>query len=262
MTDRTDRSAENMAGTIGAADKRLATLRSKVLVDMLEYWQGLRPDGALPARSDIDPRRIEGALPYAFVLERVAPGVARFRVAGGHLSDLMGMEVRGMPLSTLFEPRDRARLMSLVEQMFTRPCALEFTLGARMPGRAEALEAEMMILPLLDDRNMVTRALGCLVGRGAVPNPPCRFQIAGTRETDISIAPDRTSLRPAPLPKPAIPRAEPLQGGPQSARQPRVTAGFAELSAEYHENGGTTDHAPARQAFRPSGKAPFLRIVK
>ena len=57
----------------------------------------------MPRRAEIDPRGIENALEYAFILERIAPGMARIRLAGIHLSDLMGMEVRGMPLTSFID---------------------------------------------------------------------------------------------------------------------------------------------------------------
>ena len=68
------------------------------------YWEALRGTRIVPKRSEIDPRGIEGALENAFIVERVAPGIARLRIAGSHLNDLMGMEVRGMPLTALFNP--------------------------------------------------------------------------------------------------------------------------------------------------------------
>ena len=65
---------------------------------------------AVPMRSDVDPRGIERSLEHAFILERIAPQMARFRLAGMHLTDLMGMEVRGMPTTALFAPAARAAL--------------------------------------------------------------------------------------------------------------------------------------------------------
>lgn len=75
--------------TIVSLNKKKVTLRSKILLDVMDYWESMRDGDALPRRADIDPRRIEGALPYAFILEEIAPGLARFRVAGWHLNDLM-----------------------------------------------------------------------------------------------------------------------------------------------------------------------------
>lgn len=68
------------------------------------YWEALRGTRMMPKRSEIDPRGIESALEYTFILERIAPGMARLRIAGSHLSDLMGMEVRGMPLTSFITP--------------------------------------------------------------------------------------------------------------------------------------------------------------
>ena len=59
------------------------------------YWEGLRPEEGLPSRAQIDPRGMAGALSGAFMIERIAPGVGRLRIAGMQLVDLMGMEVRG-----------------------------------------------------------------------------------------------------------------------------------------------------------------------
>ena len=92
--------------------------RSEILFPALReveaYWSGLRDGRAMPARADVDPRGIQSALEYAFILERIAPGVARFRVAGMHLNDLMGMEVRGMPLTAMFVPEGRKEISAAV----------------------------------------------------------------------------------------------------------------------------------------------------
>ena len=50
------------------------------------YWESLRIEGDIPLRAAVDPRGIEAALEFAFMVERVAPGVARLRLAGGHHS--------------------------------------------------------------------------------------------------------------------------------------------------------------------------------
>ena len=84
-----------------------ATMDFPELESIKSYWDDLRGDHAVPTRSDIDPRQIGPYLDRAFILERLAPGLARFRLAGMHLNDLMGMEVRGMPLSCFFQPDAR-----------------------------------------------------------------------------------------------------------------------------------------------------------
>jgi len=139
--------------------------------------------------------------------------------------------------------------------VFTWPSALELELSARAPGSGQVLKAEMMILPLLDDQGMVTRALGCVVGRGAFPAPPYRFTIDTTRETEISIDRTRVSFAPARLPKPKLARGETLSGRPACD-----LAGFAAPRPEFRAKPAAQDQetAPGRSV----AKAPFLRVVK
>ena len=166
-----------------------------MLAEVRAYWEGLRVGAALPSRDEIDPRGIAGALENTFLLERVAPGIARFRLAGMQLHDLMGMDLRGMPLSSLFEPLARNRLAEVLEGVFAGPGTLEIRLeGERGIGRP-ALEARMLILPLTAARGEVGLAIGCLALHGALGRAPRRFAIAGvTGETIARHLPDR---RPA-----------------------------------------------------------------
>ncbi|MEL6207154.1 MAG: PAS domain-containing protein, partial [Pseudomonadota bacterium] len=96
-------------------------MRFPVLAELEDYWHSLRGNRIVPARSEVDPRRIENALEYAFIVERIAPGMARFRLAGMHLNDLMGMEVRGMPLTAFFDPDARKRVSAAMERVFDDP---------------------------------------------------------------------------------------------------------------------------------------------
>ena len=100
----------------------------RVVADLRDYWQGLRKGRAIPARSDVEPRGIRRALDYAFILERIAPGAARFRLAGRHLIDLMGMEVRGMPVCSFLNPTSRGRLSDVLETVFKAPQIAELRL--------------------------------------------------------------------------------------------------------------------------------------
>lgn len=142
------------------------------------YWEGLRNGRQVPMRSDVDPRGIERALEHAFILERVAPKVARFRLAGMHLTDLMGMEVRGMPMTSFFTPAARMAASDAVEQVFAGPAVAELTLTAETGFGKPALEARMLILPLQSDLGDISRALGCLVADGRIGRAPRRFEIA------------------------------------------------------------------------------------
>ncbi|WP_099823415.1 PAS domain-containing protein [Oceaniglobus indicus] len=165
------------------------------------YWQALCDGRIMPCRAEIDPRGIADVLDRTFLLERVAPGVARFRLAGMHLADLMGMEVRGMPISCFMLPEARAAFADAVESVFSEPAKVDLWLSGPSRLIAKPMAARMLLLPLRDGAGQVTRALGCLSSSAPVGSPPCRFRIAsdnrvaltgyGTRPS--SAAPKRAS---------------------------------------------------------------------
>ena len=127
------------------------------------YWSALRTGAGVPRRTQIDPRGLENILQYAFIVERIAPGIARFRLAGRHLSELAGMEVRGMVLTSFFTPAARTRIGAVLEHMFDAPAVAELTLTSEAKRWRPMTEARMILLPLENDAGQVTRALGVLI---------------------------------------------------------------------------------------------------
>ncbi len=145
------------------------------------YWTALLTGRGVPMRSQIDPRGLENILEYTFILERIAPGLARYRLAGSHLNNLAGMEVRGMPLTTFFESSARSQVTDTLEQVFAGPAIAELTLeSGGKPGRTR-LQARMILLPLRSDLGDVSRALGVLVSDGAIGATPRRFEVSGQK---------------------------------------------------------------------------------
>ena len=130
------------------------------------YWDALRAGREMPKRAEINPRGIESALEYAFILERVAHGVARMRIAGSHLHDLMGMEARGMPLTAFFEHDYRVQVAGLLEEVFQAPAAADVLMTSSSSLGRPALEAWIVLLPLKSDLGDVSRILGCMVSKG------------------------------------------------------------------------------------------------
>lgn len=149
----------------------------RIIAEMRSYWESLRQGRAIPNRSDVEPQGIRAALDYAFILERIAPGAARFRLAGRHLVDLMGMEVRGMPVCSLLNPDSRGRLSDVLETVFKGPQIVEIVMHSRAAYGRPALDGRLLLLPLKSDLGDITRALGCLVGEGEIGRGPRRFDI-------------------------------------------------------------------------------------
>lgn len=203
------------------------------------YWEALRGSRAMPARAEIDPRGIAGALEFAFLLERIAPGAGRIRLAGTHLSDLMGMEVRGMPLTALFQPSARQTVADALESVLQRPSVVTLAIeGERGIGRGKLI-GQMLLCPLKSDLGDPSRVLGCLQTEGPIGRAPRRFDVIGTserliREAEAEATP--TAVSPARLPQTPSPTVA-------------APSGMAESPAAFQPG-------PARPG------RPHLRLVK
>lgn len=231
---------------------------NRVVSEVRAYWEALRQGRDVPMRSDIDPRGIENALEYAFIVERIAPGMARFRLAGMHLNDLMGMEVRGMPLTAMFAPVGRKRIAEALEACFNGPNVVEMTLEAESGVGKPPMTAKLILLPLKSDLGDVNRAIGCLVSDGPIGRTPRRFEL---RSVSLS---------------PVVAGASVQRGLPQAVAP--VIAGFTETPAGFQpmprQTGLTTVGAipggmqsPAAQKRITEGLSPeerraMMRVVR
>lgn len=148
-----------------------------IVVQVCDYWTGLRRNGALPARDAIDAREISGALPYVFLAELVTPKVARIRIAGHQIEDLMGMDMRGMPLSVLFTSDGRTQLQDAIAQV-TCGARVMMALTAEDSFGLPQMSARMALLPLTDSTGRITRIMGVLDRNGEIGRRPRRFAMA------------------------------------------------------------------------------------
>ncbi|QQA44756.1 PAS domain-containing protein [Pelagovum pacificum] len=148
------------------------------LRQMETYWTELRGFHRLPQRRDVDPARIDLVLPHAFLMQRVAPGVGRVRVAGRALTGLLGMDPRGMPLTAFFGVEAREVVTEELTAMFDEPAIVEIPVHARRGLARPKLSGRLMMLPLIGDDGLVSAALGALMVEGAVGSTPRRLDIA------------------------------------------------------------------------------------
>ncbi|MEM1360171.1 MAG: PAS domain-containing protein [Pseudomonadota bacterium] len=217
------------------------------------YWEALREGRLVPRRADVDPRGIDRALENAFILERIAPGMARFRLAGMHLNDLLGMEVRGMPLTSFFTPDARRQVSDALEHVFEEPASARFQLIAERSIGKPAMEAELILLPLKSDLGDVSRALGCLVSTGEIGRTPRRFDVAEVKVTPLLTQSDQ---------------AAPIEPEPSKTENSFAAQGFSEPAAQFRRHPPkaveTTDFTPpADQKDGPlKGERPYLRLVR
>ncbi|MEJ6402153.1 PAS domain-containing protein [Yoonia sp. 2307UL14-13] len=149
-----------------------------ILTNLEGYWQTLRHAQRVPSRNDIEPRLIDDAIPHAFILQRVAPGIGRIRVAGQRLHDLIKMDARGMPISSFFAPEARDRLAKLVEAAFRDPAIISIPLYIPGSFGRAAVTGTMLLLPLRDHTGATSRILGAVVTEGDIGRKARRFTIA------------------------------------------------------------------------------------
>jgi hypothetical protein len=216
-------------GTILSFTSMSEAMRFQAIGEVRAYWEALRGGRLVPERSDVDPRGIERVLSHAFILERVAPLVSRFRLAGSHLNDLLGMEVRGMPFTSFFTPASRTRMTEETEAVFQGPHVAEIVLAGETSIGKPVLDARLLLLPLRSDLGDVTRALGCLVSEGTIGRAPRRFDVVRTTRLRIVAglptgdatpapaalgSPSPVGLAEAPAPFAGRPVAAPARGRP------------------------------------------------
>ena len=216
-------------------------MKASPLKELREYWSELRAGRMVPLRSEIDPREIAGTLEFSFIVERIEPGVVRFRLAGAHLNDMMGMEVRGMPLTAILSPESRNDFKDHLESLFMKPETQQHRLKSADPSRP--LDATLLLLPLKNDMGEVDRAIGCLISEGQAGIKPHRFKLVESEVTDLRTGrmtrqrQEVQAAAPAPVPTPTP-----------------AAAGTPEAGAAYSNE--------TRDAVQPSSGRAHLRLVK
>jgi hypothetical protein len=134
--------------------------------ELERYWSTLPRTRGVPLRKDVDPSKMAGLLEDSFILERVAPGVARIRVAGRNVTQLLGIEPRGLPLTAAFLPDARAEISQNLEKGFMVPGLIEIALTSPRAVGQPALQGKILLLPLRDNHGRVNRMIGVLVMSG------------------------------------------------------------------------------------------------
>ncbi|TNF64947.1 MAG: PAS domain-containing protein [Rhodobacteraceae bacterium] len=126
------------------------------------YWTALCVKGEVPRRSQIDPRALENVLGHVFILETIAPGQAKVRIAGSLLTRVAGCDTRGLPMSALFDGAGRADLAEALRDVCETPAVVELDL--RLPGGilTPTLTGKAVLMPLRCDEGLVRRVLGAM----------------------------------------------------------------------------------------------------
>lgn len=120
---------------------------------MLDYWQGLRRDGALPARGDIDPLDFPWMLGSVSLVEvhEGDNGSRRYRVrlVGTRTTERFGYETGGRWLDELPEPDYAAHITAMFDEVVRRACPMVERPDMMIDGRI--YNYEVLRLPLAND---------------------------------------------------------------------------------------------------------------
>ena len=163
------------------------------LNEVIRYWASLRDGNQPPRRSRIEAAALAQALPDVFLAELITPRVARFRLCGHRIEDLMGMDMRGMPLTVLFQGAARQEVADALEQVALGArvmLSLQGECGFGLP----SLSASLALLPLTDDAGRITRILGVIDRTGTPGRCPRRFTLAKVQDLPRA---SRTPTAPA-----------------------------------------------------------------
>ncbi len=193
------------------------------------HWETIRKSSPVPARMTLSPDALDAALSHCFVLERVAPTIARFRVAGQALSTILGMEARSMPLSAVFTADGRDTLGPLINAVCEGPEIVEIPLTATRGLARGPVRGRLLLLPLTDQDGDISRIFGAIVLDGKPGRRALRFDV------DQALP-----LR--------CKRLTPMIRTIHEVKTQMATA-------DYHDDFGDT-HAPA-----PQFRRPHLRLV-
>lgn len=172
-------------------------IKHAIIDQVGDYWASLPRTGPGPQRASIQAADIPDALPHLVLAQLVTPRVARLRIVGHKVEELIGVEMRGMPLTTLFAGEGRAEIQAATEHV-SRGAKVLLSLAGEKGFGMPHLDAVMALMPLTDPSGKITHLLGVLETAGTPGRRPRRFALAQSR--DIS-QPSAQPPQPAQKPK-------------------------------------------------------------
>ncbi|MGE5201747.1 MAG: PAS domain-containing protein [Acidobacteriota bacterium] len=160
--------AEHGATTLEIVrDPRLEDVIAPPLHFLLEHWNGLIREGALPNARQIDPFALRPALGHLLVIETVDGGRDfRYRLYGSVIARISGFDMTGQLVSKHRASTHVAELAVAVYRAVVQTRRPIFT--SRQPAHAERTTVwHRIILPFVDDSDTVVRLLAATAAIGA-----------------------------------------------------------------------------------------------
>jgi hypothetical protein len=147
-------------------------------VDLLwRAWHGWRGNRPLPGRRDVDPAAIRPLLPNLVLLERLAGGRFRYRLAGEAVNSLFQTNLGGRFVDDALPPGMAERALQRYAQIADQRIALHLYGAANV--RADLrMPSERLLLPLAGDGRAIDGVIALAlfydggVGQGLLDGPP------------------------------------------------------------------------------------------
>ncbi len=134
-------------------------MKQAVTRELFDYWNALRGSRIAPMRDDVDPGAIRNRLADIFLLTLDTEHGHPFRLAGGSVCTLFGKELKDHPFADLWSPSSRPLIEVLLNDIADdKVGAVSHVIGRNVAD--EALDLEMILLPLLDAGGNASRLLG------------------------------------------------------------------------------------------------------
>lgn len=132
------------------------------------YWNALPQQDGVPSRSDLDPRRMHGALDHILLLDHIGQGNAQIRVAGQKWAKTFKTDLIGLPLSVLFAPEARPQLAQIILDLVDLPAKVSFSMES-LGGKAHGHDlGHVTFFPLRDGMGHVSQGIGVLSPVGSL----------------------------------------------------------------------------------------------
>jgi hypothetical protein len=119
---------------------------------LVSHWLDLYAAAGhrVPPVTAIDPLQLGRHLPDICILNHEGGNVFRFRLAGGHVNEMYGQEVKGKDLAEVVESPTRERLLDMAHAILAPPTAILHGLSSMLPQWNYSMALQRISLPLAD----------------------------------------------------------------------------------------------------------------
>ncbi len=129
--------------------------------ELYAYWQELRGRRPAPERAEIEPAAIRQILSEAFILALDHSDGYPFRLAGTRVCALFGRELKGQSFLGLWDEASRRTILDLLSILADEWVGTVAGVTAHNAS-GEAVELELLLLPLSASRPSLARTIGVL----------------------------------------------------------------------------------------------------